>query len=685
MGAVASAQNRGFQLNRYEPTTAGEWSFAVDHPWYSSTRYFAAGVTLNYANNPLVFGVTRPDGSFTRTDFVIEHQFLGHLDLAGSFLDRINISATLPIAFLEIGSPSPYGGVAPMTGVGVGDPRFGLLVRIVGQPDRSPISLSIGAQVWVPLRKFTDSLAPTVSDQDVRVLPKLVLAGLGHHIRWSLTGGFLYRPEARLGNIGPEGSTAGSEVQVGFGISYADLERRFAIGPEATFATLVIPNYAGQPGATSLEVLLGAHYNIASQVQLGLAGGLGILRQPGTPDFRMLFRVAYAPIRKQVVDRDKDGVPDSEDACVDEPGVRTGNPRTNGCPSDRDGDGVYDSEDLCPDAAQGAHPDPQRRGCPLPPDRDGDGVPDSEDLCPDMAQGAHPDPQKRGCPAGDKDGDGVYDYEDLCPDTAQGAHPEPQKKGCPASDKDGDGAYDYEDLCVDVPAGHKPDPQKKGCPLGDRDHDTVVDPEDACPDQPGAPSADPKKNGCPGMVQVRDGKIAILQPVFFATNKDVILKKSFPLLQSMADALKASPQIRKVLIEGHSDDRGKREYNIELSGRRAQSVKRWLVENGVAEVRLDSKGFGPDNPIADNKTAKGRAANRRVDFVIVDPPQPQSATKAAPAEAPEVIDKDPDKKQRRSRHHKSAAAAETGGAAEGGSDPTKKRHHSKKARPAKTE
>ena len=173
--------------------------------------------------------------------------------------------------------------------------------------------------------------------------------------------------------------------------------------------------------------------------------------------------------------------------------------------------------------------------------------------------------------------------------------------------------------------------------------------------------------------------------MFFATNKDVILKKSFPLLQSMADALKASPQIRKVLIEGHSDDRGKREYNIELSGRRAQSVKRWLVENGVAELRLDSKGFGPDNPIADNKTAKGRAANRRVDFVIVDPPQPQSATKAAPAEAPEVIDKDPDKKQRRSRHHKSAAAAETGGAAEGGSDPTKKRHHSKKARPAKTE
>ena len=525
---LAAAQNQGFQLNRYEPTPAGEWSFAVDHPWYSSTRYFAAGVTLNYGHNPLVFGTTQPDGSFTVTDWVITHQLMGHLDLAGSFLDRVNIAASLPIAFLELGTRSPDGSIAPMSGVGVGDPRLGVMVRLFGQPDRSAISLSIGGQVWIPLRSFTDSLAPTVSEQGVRVLPKLVLAGLGHHVRWSFTGGFLYRPEARLGTGDPEGSTAGSEVQLGVGISYADLERRFAIGPEATLATTVIPNNAFQREGTSLEVLLGAHYNIASQVQLGLAGGIGLLREPGTPDFRLLFRLAYAPIRKPAGDRDRDGILDSEDACIDEPGVRTGNPRTNGCPADRDGDGIYDNEDLCPDTPQGARPDPKRKGCPLASDRDGDGVIDSEDQCPDTAQGAHPDPQKRGCPAGDKDGDGVYDFEDLCPDTPQGAHPDAQRLGCPASDKDGDGVYDGEDLCPEIPAGYKPDPAKRGCPLPDRDHDTVVDVEDACPDQPGAPSPDPKKNGCPSLVSIADGKINILQQVFFATNKDTILKKSFP-------------------------------------------------------------------------------------------------------------------------------------------------------------
>src|SRR6516225_8165914 len=83
---TAHAQNQGFELNRYQPTAAGEWSFWVDHPWYSSMRYFAAGITLNYAHNPLVFGSVNPDGSFNQQTAVIANQLIGHIDLAGSFL-----------------------------------------------------------------------------------------------------------------------------------------------------------------------------------------------------------------------------------------------------------------------------------------------------------------------------------------------------------------------------------------------------------------------------------------------------------------------------------------------------------------------------------------------------------------------------------------------------------------------
>src|SRR3954447_26300469 len=91
--STAQAQvNAGFEINRYQPTAAGEWSFWVDHPWYSSMRYFAGGITLNYAHNPLVFGQQNADGTFTQTQSVIEHQLIGHVDLAGSFLDRVLIT-----------------------------------------------------------------------------------------------------------------------------------------------------------------------------------------------------------------------------------------------------------------------------------------------------------------------------------------------------------------------------------------------------------------------------------------------------------------------------------------------------------------------------------------------------------------------------------------------------------------
>jgi OOP family OmpA-OmpF porin len=642
--APAGAQNSGFTVNRYEPTAAGEWSFWVDHPWYSSTRYFAAGITLNYAHNPLIFGRVSPDGSFTQTTSVIEHQLLGHVDLAGSFLDRVLITGTLPITFLERGTTAA--GVSPTTGVVVGDPRFGLWIRLFGQPYRSAISMSIGANVWVPLRAFdgTKGVSETSSDQGVRVMPKIVLGGLASRVMWSFTGGFLYRPAARIGvGVDDAGSTVGSELQLGAAIAYADTTRRFAIGPEAIMSTVILGTDAVQPFTrefTSLEILLGFHYNIARIINIGAAGGLGVLRTPGTPDARALFRLAYAPIRDLAPkDRDKDGIPDVKDACPDTPGIETDDAQTNGCP-DRDRDYVVDKIDLCPDTPKGPRPDPNRLGCPIG-DRDRDEVLDPEDLCPDTPKGPRPDPNRLGCPMGDRDSDGVLDADDQCPDVPKGEKPDPNRTGCPAGDRDGDAVVDHEDQCPDVHKGPKPDPNRLGCPYGDRDKDTVIDPEDACPDQPGAPHPDPKKNGCPGLVMVQDGQIKILQPVFFATNKDVILQKSYPVLQSVADALKVTKEIKKVAIEGHTDNRGKAEYNRALSDRRAKSVMKWLVTTGgIEESRLEAKGYGPDRPIADNKTPKGREKNRRVDFVILDPPQAKNVQTQNPKDV--VVPESPD-------------------------------------------
>ena len=267
-------------------------------------------------------------------------------------------------------------------------------------------------------------------------------------------------------------------------------------------------------------------------------------------------------------------------------------------------------------------PPPPPPAAPVRLDADHDGVMDDEDQCPLDAQGAKPDPARKGCPLHDKDGDGVLDGDDQCPEQPAGPTPDPARAGCPDGDDDKDGVLNSQDKCRDQAPGLFPDPTSPGCPLGDRDKDTVPDLYDACPDKAGAPDADPKKNGCPGLVLIGPDEIKILKPVFFATSKDVILARSFPVLRAVAAALTATPGIKKVSIEGHTDGQGTPESNVDLSRRRAESVRAWLVQNGVAAERLETQGFGDTKPLTTNKTARGRAENRRVEFIIVDPAPP---------------------------------------------------------------
>ena len=216
-------------------------------------------------------------------------------------------------------------------------------------------------------------------------------------------------------------------------------------------------------------------------------------------------------------------------------------------------------------------------------------------------------------------GDGVLDGEDQCPDQAKGDHPDASKPGCPAGDKDGDGVFDSEDQCVDTAAGALPDPDRKGCPASDRDGDLVPDSVDACPDSPGVPEPDAKKSGCPNpLVEIHGGQIIIKRQIFFAFNKDLIMPVSVQILQAVANVMKNTPQIKKLRVEGHTDNSGNPAANLWLSGRRAEAVMRWLADHGVDSSRLDSQGFGDTHPIGDNQTQAGRVQNRRVDFVIVE-------------------------------------------------------------------
>ena len=119
------------------------------------------------------------------------------------------------------------------------------------------------------------------------------------------------------------------------------------------------------------------------------------------------------------------------------------------------------------------------------------------------------------------------------------------------------------------------------------------------------------------LVIFKGDKIEILQQVRFATGKSDILPESFNLLQQVVDAI-IKNNVRRVKVEGHTDNRGVKAANQVLSEDRARSVMNYLVAQGIDKDRMESVGYGDTKPIAPNLTARGRELNRRVEFIVLE-------------------------------------------------------------------
>lgn len=220
----------------------------------------------------------------------------------------------------------------------------------------------------------------------------------------------------------------------------------------------------------------------------------------------------------------------------------------------------------------------------------------------------------------DNDKDGVQDAADKCPtEPSLGS-----ADGCPqaAMDRDGDGIADKNDRCPDQAEDYDSFQDNDGCPELDNDHDAIMDATDKCPTEPGLITA----HGCPdrgqAKVPVEGAKSFIREKIFFADKEASIRPESIPLLQQLAQVLRASPQIELVRVEGHSAEETTEEYNLQLSSRRAAVVHRWLVEAGIAAKRLEVFGYGETRPVDTNETDEGRANNRRVEFRVLKLKQP---------------------------------------------------------------
>ncbi len=370
----------------------------------------------------------------------------------------------------------------------------------------------------------------------------------------------------------------------------------------------------GFGGGTLVRINQALDFKLEGRLNLDFASQKGAAQKStyttGVVTVGLLYKFGADPD-----DEDGDGVPNSRDKCPGTPkGVTV---YSDGCPTDLDGDGVPDYLDKCPNTPKGTVVN--KDGCPA--DSDGDGVFDQFDKCPGTPHGVTVD--VNGCPL-DSDGDGIPDYLDKCPDTPAGTKVD--ARGCPYIDADRDGVPDYLDKCPDSPKGVAVG--KDGCPL-DSDGDGIPDYLDECPNTP--PGLKVLPNGCalvgdcrkphPGEAVDAKGcaldRRFVLRGVKFEFDSDQLTKPSEKVLTDVAETLVSYPTV-KVDVEGHTDDIGTDAYNQSLSERRANVVKRFLIEHGDVAANMRPVGFGESVPIDTNATEAGRDNNRRVEFKVTN-------------------------------------------------------------------
>ena len=584
--AVAQDSDGGFALDHFEPTPAGDVFFGVPSP-YASGHIAPRGYLLfDYAHKPI-----RIQGQDVA---VVGAQGMLAADFSMAFWDRLLLSVHMPLAVLQSGDDPGQPGVVftPLEVPRAGDLRIGARGRIWGD-EAGPFQLGVEGFLLAP----TGDRAQYDGEGKVRGIFDVSLGGrVGSEdiaFVWTASGGVEVR--------GSDRSHAG---RYGVGIGLLALHNALQLDAELLGVSAfdaskgaplsTVPLTVAESTSTNLEVLFGAKGRVLDGLTFGAAAGPGLLSAIGTPEFRVLGMIGWAPLAEptkeeapvaEVKDRDDDGIADATDACPDERGQPNTDPMLDGCPPrDRDNDGVFDVEDACPAVAGERNVDATRNGCPL--DADSDGVPDGVDACATTPGEPDSDPAKNGCPR-DQDGDGIMDRSDACKTLAGPPNPNPKWNGCP---EDGDG-------------------------------DGITLAFDACPDEKGVPDPDPKLNGCSKLISVTDGEIIIRQQVQFVTYgstlQDTVSPDSEALLTEVRDAIQAHPEIELIEVQGHTDDSGSEEFNMALSEQRANVVRDWLAAKGIASDRLVAKGYGFSRPIADNRIRTGRQANRRVQFVIL--------------------------------------------------------------------
>jgi uncharacterized repeat protein (TIGR01451 family)/MYXO-CTERM domain-containing protein len=552
---------------------------------------FDMALWMGYENDPLV--LQRTDVERTEVGSLVADQISGEMVGSLGLWNRLQLGLAVPLVLMQ--SDNLSGGTAtmptaPQGSFALGDLRLIPKVKLLTQG-----AFGVDLALWAAFTVPSSSGDGFAGDTNVTFAPALALSRrFDTGMRFGANAGWRTREKRTSLDL-----EVNDELFAGVGLGY-DFATRGGppVGVDAAFSLATAANDAfGAFNRNYAEVKLGTTIDIPGPASGFVAGGFGVAEGYGTPDWRALAGVRVdtnkqeEPAPPPIPDTDGDGYKDDVDGCKLEPEDFDKFEDENGCPdTDDDKDGILDPADKC--------------------------RLDPEDL--DKFE------DEDGCPETDNDKDGLLDTVDKCPIEPEDLDKFQDDDGCPDPDNDQDTVLDAQDECPEI-AGPV---ENKGCPWPDRDGDGVIDKFDNCPTWKGTP----ENNGCASkqLVKITESKLELYDTTYFATNKTTIQKRSFRMLDQVAMVLKAHTEL-KIEIEGHTDDRGSNASNLKLSQGRADSVKNYLLKKGVDASRLSSTGYGEDRPIDTNKTAKGRAKNRRVEFMATRIIETTTTTTIVPA------------------------------------------------------
>ncbi len=618
--AVMTEETRDFSVERFRLSLDEHGILGVESATVPEHGTWGASLWLGYARAPLVVY-----SGGERAGALVAYRVASELSASLALWNRLEVGLAAPLVLTQgqddmIGEVGP---VAALGGVGLGDVRLTGKVALLGP--RSPVTLAVATTVTAPSSTGADYRG----EDGVTVTPEVLLARRVGRVRLGANLGWKARSRTELLDLVVDDELT---LQLGAGLPL----RRVPLVIEGNLA---LATAAGDPlgraNQNHAELLAGLTYDLPGPLLATLVGGLGLSDGAGTPQWRSLLALRFGSLAPSLADRDGDRLVGEADHCPTQPEDNDGFEDDDGCPDpDNDGDGIRDVDDRAPDEAEDRDGFEDHDGAP-DLDNDGDRVPDARDGCRDDAETVNGFDDEDGCPdtLPDSDGDGVRDVDDRCPGEREDLDGFQDGDGCIDRDDDEDGVEDRLDRCPRE-AGAV---DNAGCPDVDGDGDGVVDRLDNCP----AVKGQLRYKGCAErqLVALAAGRIELSEAVYFKRARAEVEKRSHALLDNAAAVLRAHPEVARVDIEGHTDNSGDDEENKVLSQRRAEAVVAYLVGKGVAADRLRAIGYGEEQPIADNKRSRGRAANRRVVFRIVAPAvaptgTPGGAPAAGPAAAP---------------------------------------------------